>query len=400
MPIDITIPRLGWSMEEGTFIGWLKKDGDFVKTGEPLFTLEGEKAAQDVEAADTGVLRIPADAPPAGTVVQVGAVIGHFLDDNKISDPQPASPKSTEAQVPDEKSQSAVVMSSARIAPIDGKLKTDGNAMSPRARRRATELGVDASQLKGSGRTGRIVEADVEKAAPPAPTAVPAALSTMRRTIARRTSESFATVPHFYLRSEVDATALIELRKQLLPEIESAFGVKLTLTDLLLRAQAVALRDCPFANVIWNNNGLVAINRRDVGLVIGMPEGLMIPILRAVDEGSLGSLAEQRASLIETAKAGKLSSEAMEGGATSLSNLGNSLVDEFTAVLPLPHSTILAVGRAVPRPFSKDGWIGLRTTLKLSLSVDHRVLDGAPAGEYLGRIVELLETPEQLVEGK
>jgi pyruvate dehydrogenase E2 component (dihydrolipoamide acetyltransferase) len=225
-------------------------------------------------------------------------------------------------------------------------------------------------------------------------------MSTMRRTIARRTSESFATVPHFYLKSEADATALIALRTQLLPEIESATGVKLTLSDLLLRAQAMALRDCPFANVIWKENELIALSERDIGLVVGMTGGLLIPILRSVDEGSLGSLAKQRVQLIEKAKAGKLSNDAMEGGATSLSNLGNSQVDEFTAVLPQPHSTILAVGRAAPRPFSKDGWIGIRTTLKLCLSVDHRVLDGGPAAEYLGRIVELLETPQQLVEGK
>lgn len=222
----------------------------------------------------------------------------------------------------------------------------------------------------------------------------------MRRAIARRTSESFATVPHFYLRAEVDATALIELRKQLLPEIEKEAGVKLTLSDLLLRAQARALRDCSFANVVWLEGNLVSMTRRDVGLVIGMPEGLLIPILRSVDEISLASLAKQRAGLVESAKAGELSSEAMAGGATSLSNLGNSQVDEFTAVLPQPHSTILAVGRAAPRPFSSEGWIGVRTTLKLCLSVDHRVLDGGPASEYLGRIIELLETPQQLVESR
>jgi pyruvate dehydrogenase E2 component (dihydrolipoamide acetyltransferase) len=388
-------------MDEGTFVGWLKKDGDTVKAGEALFVLEGEKASQDIEATDSGTLRIPADGPQPGTVVKVGHVIGHFVNGND-GDGKPESPKKPAAQEsPAAPAKEIPVFAPKELAPeVDGHSKREQPAASPRARRRAVELGVNTSEIEGSGRTGRIIEADVERAAASKPAGATAVMSTMRRTIARRTSESFATVPHFYLKSEADATALIALRTQLLPEIESATGVKLTLSDLLLRAQAMALRDCPFANVIWKENELIALSERDIGLVVGMTGGLLIPILRSVDEGSLGSLAKQRVQLIEKAKAGKLSNDAMEGGATSLSNLGNSQVDEFTAVLPQPHSTILAVGRAAPRPFSKDGWIGIRTTLKLCLSVDHRVLDGGPAAEYLGRIVELLETPQQLVEGK
>jgi pyruvate dehydrogenase E2 component (dihydrolipoamide acetyltransferase) len=400
MPLDITIPRLGWSMEEGTFVGWLKKNGETVKAGEPLFTLEGVKASQDIEATDGGLLHIPPHAPQPGAIVKVGDVIGHLLvteegNGNQASSPETAIQKPKNEEAP---TMPIIIPIESKLQ-VDGHVKMDGKAASPRARRRAAELGVDTNQLKGSGYTGRIIEADVEKAASVASSNTTVAVSTMRRTIARRTAESFATVPHFYLRSEVDATALLELRKMLLPEIERASGVKLTLTDLVLRAQALALRECPFANVIWKDNQLVAISRRDIGLVVGMPEGLLIPIVRAADEGTLGSLAKQRFVLTETAKAGKLSSEAMEGGATSLSNLGNSRVDEFTAVLPQPHSSILAVGRAAQRPYSKDGWFGARTTLKLCLSVDHRVLDGGPAADYLGRIIELLETPQQLVEG-
>jgi pyruvate dehydrogenase E2 component (dihydrolipoamide acetyltransferase) len=388
-------------MEEGTFVGWLKKDGEFVKAGEPLFTLEGEKAAQDIEAVDGGILRIPAEAPQPGAIVKVGAIIGHLSDDPKdASISETAQKPAAQASRNIESTAAPIIIAPPQVPlEIDGYLKPNVQAVSPRARRRAAELGVDARSLKGSGRSGRIIEADVQKAAPEKTSAAPAAMSTMRRTIARRTAESFATVPHFYLRSEVDATALLELRRQLLPEIEGALGARLTVTDLLLRAQAMALRDCDFANVIWNENNLVALPRRDVGLVVGLPEGLLIPIVRSADEGSLGALAKQRVSLIEAAKTGKLSNEAMTGGASSLSNLGNGRVDEFTAVLPQPHSSILAVGSAAPRPFAKEGLIGVRTTLRLCLSVDHRVLDGGPAAEYLGRIVEFLETPQQLVEG-
>jgi pyruvate dehydrogenase E2 component (dihydrolipoamide acetyltransferase) len=404
MLIDIIIPRLGWSMEEATFVGWLKTDGQPVRPGEPLFTLESEKASQDIEAADGGILRIPADGPSAGTLVKVGQVIGQFLTDREIRTADAAPHKMAPGLKPEQSEDGHKATPIA--APSNARLQRDvqtgalEKAVSPRARRRAAALGVDTSQLEGSGCTGRIVEADVLKAIKSETAAPKASLSTMRRAIAKRTAESFATVPHFYLHSEVDATALLELRKQLLPEIETKLGVRLTLSDLLLRAQALALRDIPSANVIWREDGVVTFTSCDVGLVVALSDGLIIPILRSIDTVSLAALARQRASLVEAAKAGKLAAEALEGGATSLSNLGNSRVDEFTAVLPMPHSSILAVGRAVPRALPVDGSVRVRTTLKLCLSVDHRVLDGGPAGEYLGRIVDLLEHPQQLAEGK
>ena len=173
-----------------------------------------------------------------------------------------------------------------------------------------------------------------------------------------------------------------------------------TVTDFLLRALALALRDCPFANTIWQDDTIVRLADCDVGLVVGLSDGLLIPIVRRADQGDFAVLSRQRAALVEAARAGKLAAEALQGGASSLSNLGNTRVDEFAAVLPPPHSSILAVGRAASRPFMVDGRIGARTTLKLCLSVDHRVMDGVPAGEFLGRIVEGLEQPLQLLEGK
>jgi pyruvate dehydrogenase E2 component (dihydrolipoamide acetyltransferase) len=214
--------------------------------------------------------------------------------------------------------------------------------------------------------------------------------------IAQRTAESFSRAPHFYLRTEVDATALLELRERLLPDIERATGVRLTLTDLLLRAQALALRDCPPANAIWQGDGIVRFATCDVGLVVGLDEGLRVPIVRGADTGGLTALVRQRASLVEAARAGKLTVEAMQGGATSLSNLGNGSVDEFAAVISPPQSSMLAVGRAAPRPFVVEGQLVVRTTLKLCLSVDHRVMDGGPAAKFLGRVVELIERPVEL----
>ncbi len=397
MPTSITIivPRLGWSMEEATFAGWLKQPGETVKAGDLLFTLENEKASQEVESIDAGILRLPPDAPQVGDVVKVGALLGYLDAEGECDAPDVSSPPSppTKEQNPTPSMETSTVASVAERANVATGARTAHAAISPRARRRAAELGVDGSRLRGSGRAGRVVEADVLAAAKQS---TPSNLSTMRRLIAQRTAESFAAAPHFYLRTEVDVTALQQLRARLLPDIERSTGVRLTLTDLILRAQARALRECPFANAIWENGRITPLADGDVGLVIGLPEGLMIPIVRSVDAAELGALVQQRAALVETARAGKLTNEAMEGGATSLSNLGNSCVDEFSAVLPPPHSSILAVGRATTRPFVVQEQLVMRPTLKLCLSVDHRVMDGGPAAEFLGRIVAGLEQPEIL----
>ncbi len=416
MPLPITVPRLGWSMDEGTFVGWLKKEGESVKAGEPLFTLEGDKASQEIEATDGGILRIPPDAPKAGDTVHVGAVLGYLLAENEHpSPPAPHLPtEGTADKPPREPEASALHPTRQTVPPLPkGEGRGEGKetrrqsttpilgqdrastrlAISPRARRRAAELGLDYRGLKGSGRTGRIVEADVLQAAKGLSGA---GLSPMRRTIAQRTTESFSRAPHFYLRTEVDATALLELRARLLAEVEQATGVRLTLTDLLLRAQALALRDCPHANRIWQDGQVVQLPGCDIGLVVGLNDGLLIPIIRRADAGGLVALVRQRASLVEAARAGKLTAEAMQGGATSLSNLGHTCVDEFAAVIAPPQSSMLAVGRAAPRPFVIDGQIVARSTLRLCLSVDHRVMDGGPAAKFLGLIVELIEHPSAL----
>ena len=395
MAITITVPRLGWSTEEATFVGWLKQPGEAVKAGDPLFTLENEKASQDVESADSGVLRLSPDAPQAGDVVKVGALLGYLDTENEGgaagASSSPEAPR--EEQSPSSPIAASAVTPATEFTSAAAAAHASHPAISPRARRRARELGVDWSRLQGRGRTGRIVEADVLDGAKQA---TPSPLSTMRRLIAQRTAESFATVPHFYLRAEVDVTALLRLRERLLPDIERAAGARLTLTDLMLRAQARALRECPFANCIWQNNHLTRLAAGDVGLVVGLPDGLMIPMVRSADSTTLAALVKQRAALVEAARAGRLADEAMQGAATSLSNLGNTRVDEFSAVIPLPHSSILAVGRAAPRPLVVGGELAVRPTLKLCLSVDHRVMDGAPAAEFLGHIVAALEQPEQL----
>jgi len=413
MPIEITIPRLGWSMDEGNFVGWLKKEGEPVKSGEPLFTLESEKAAQDIEATDSGMLRIPKDAPQPGDVVKVGQCIGYLVAENETVESVATPAQGSYANKEPLNQEVGRVTPCAPLLPANAPTGAHGvtrPTISPRARRRAAELGVDATRLQGSGRTGRIIEADVLKAtasqgtatiASPAPKGAPTStgeVSIMRRNIAERTALSFATIPHFYLRAEVDATELVKLREHLLDVVEKEYGVRVTVTDFLLRAQALALRDFPAANSVWQENSIVRYANADVGLVVGLPDGLLIPVIRAAQTLSLVQLAQERARLIEAARAGRFNAEMLAGGATSLSNLGTTRTDEFAAVIAPHQSSMLAVGRAAPRPDVVGGRLEVRTTIWLCLSVDHRVMDGGPAAEFLGRIVELLEAPKALAD--
>ncbi len=259
------------------------------------------------------------------------------------------------------------------------------------------QLAVNPQQVPGSGPNRRIVEADVKTAAARGSTAAArsfAGASFMRRSIAEKTALSFSTTPHFYLRAEADLTALMELKDQITPDIERSAGVKLTLTDFLLRAMARTLAKFPCANCIWQNQTLVKLPTVDLGLVVSLPDGLLVPIVRQTDKLTLSELAKCRAELTAAARAGKLSAADTKGGAMSLSNLGNRAVDEFAPVIAPPQSSMLACGRAAPRPFVVQNQLAIRTTLRLCLAVDHRVLDGAPAAEVLGCIVYFLEHPE------
>ncbi len=401
-------------MDEGVFLDWLKKDGDPVKSGEPLFALESDKAAFDVEATDSGILHISKNAPQAGSVVQVGLRIGWLVAEGGAleSDAPPIqelSPQQKPIGVASPGIGSFVPVASSSPAKDQPPAIAATPVISPRARRRAAELGVDPTRLKGSGCTGRIIEADVLKAAAslgtaakdfpiiePAPAFI-RQVSIMRRSIAERTSLSFSTIPHFYLRAEADVTDLVKMREQQLEGMQKKYGVKITVTDFILRAQALALRDFPSANAVWQENGIERYADVDVGVVVGLPDGLLIPVIRAAQSLSLGKLAKERARLVDAVRTGCFNAEMLVRGASSLSNLGATRIDEFAAIIAPHQSSMLAVGRAALRPYIVDGRLEIRTTIRLCLSVDHRVLDGGPAAEFLGRIVELLESPIALI---
>ncbi len=272
----------------------------------------------------------------------------------------------------------------------------NGTAISPRALRAAKRLGIDPGAVRGSGPSGRVLEADILQSNQHA-TGTPA-VSSMRKAIAKLTSESFATVPHFYLRAELDASNLVALRGRLVGQVRQETGVKLTITDFILRAMAMALHACPQANAIWQNDTLVTLTERNIGLVVGLAEGLLIPVFPESDLRTLTGLASKRTQLVDAARAGKMPADAMtRRAACSLSNLGASRVDEFAAIIPPPQSSILAVGRIAERPFVVDGQLAVRSTMKLCLSIDHRVMDGTVGAEFLGKIVDLLEKPDSLL---
>jgi pyruvate dehydrogenase E2 component (dihydrolipoamide acetyltransferase) len=254
-------------------------------------------------------------------------------------------------------------------------------------------LGIDPRCIQGSGPSGRILETDVLHH-PPASSAIAGQvreLSPRRRAIARSTAAARAEVPHFHLRCEIDAGRLVEARRQLLDVAVGA--VRPSLTDFLLRALALALRDCPFANIIWNNGEFLVLAAPVVGLVVSLADGLLIPTIGEADRLDWPGLAGHRAALVTAARSGRLDGAATQPSATSLNNLGHSCVDELTPILTPPQSTMLAVGRLASRPFIVDGQLCARPTLRLTLAVDHRVLDGEPAARFLGRIVHHLERP-------
>lgn len=275
--------------------------------------------------------------------------------------------------------------------------------VSPRARRTAQKLGLDIAAISGSGFNGRIVEADVLRTTGPrrpvvAPLSVPTGkmqtfeVSAMRMAVARRTTESFSTVPHFYVRAEADVTALLDTRRQLLEPIEKEYNVRITLTDFVIYAQALALRDHPLANRIWQNDKILQFPACNIGILVSLDDGLLIPVVAQADQLGLVGLASKRAQLVAAARAGKMPAD-NQTCPTAVSNLGTTRVDDFIAIIPPPQSSVLAIGHAAPRPYVVEGQLAVRQTMHLCLSIDHRVLDGMIAGNYLGRVVELLENP-------
>jgi pyruvate dehydrogenase E2 component (dihydrolipoamide acetyltransferase) len=398
MAFSVIVPRLGWTMEEGVFVEWLKHEGEPVRAGEMLFVLESEKAAQEIEALEGGVLRIHPDAPRPGTTVAVGTVLGCLV---APGEPAPwevsgaAAPLAPNAE-PAASPPPAPVRTAARSAvvrPADGRSRP---AISPRARRLAAELGVDWSALTGSGRTGRIRERDIRTAAaaaprPTSPRILP--LTPMRKTIAERMVAGARATAPVTLTTKVDATNLVNLRDQFEEASSAEDALVPSYTDLMIKLAAEALRQHPQVNACWSDEGIVLSEAVHVAIAVDTEAGLLAPVLRDVQALTLRQVAAGARALIEQARARRLAPEQLQGGTFTITNLGMHGIDAFTPILNLPQCAILGMGRIVREPACRGRRIVPRARMVLSMTFDHRALDGGPAARFLDALRRHAEQP-------
>ncbi|MEN9572350.1 MAG: Dihydrolipoyllysine-residue succinyltransferase component of 2-oxoglutarate dehydrogenase complex [Verrucomicrobiota bacterium] len=395
MPINITLPRLGWSMEEGKFLAWLKKDGDYIKEGDPLFTLESDKAAQEVEAIVSGLLHIAPNGPNPGDVIKVGHVLGYLLAEGEAmpvatAPTVPTAPLHVETTIP-----ISDPIPEPIVKPITKPMPEETPA-SPRARRAAKEHRVDLATLTPTGNGGRIRERDILAAATSTSTSgmkqVP--LTPMRRTIAARLMHSRQTTVPVTITARCDATALLAFRQEL-KSLSSLLQHSIpTINDILVKLAAAALREHPMLAATWAEDHLLLPESIHLGIAVDTEAGLLVPVIRDVGTSTLTQIAAQSHKLISAARAGQLAAADMQGGCFTLSNLGSLGVEAFTPVINPPESAILGIGAIVREAVPlDDGTFIARDRLTLSLTFDHRVNDGAAAARFLQTLRHLIEHP-------
>ena len=421
MPIEILMPALSPTMEEGTLSKWLVKEGDTVSSGDLLAEIETDKATMEFEAVDEGVIgKIMVAEGTEG--VKVNAVIAVLLEDGESAgdiSASAAAPAAAPAPVAQAAAPAVVAPTPAPAAPA----AKDGNRVfaSPLARRIAADKGVDLTTMTGSGPRGRIVKADVEGASA-APAAVSAAAPTaaamptsasadavakmyadreyteiplngMRKVIAARLTEAKQTVPHFYLRRDINLDALLSFRGELNKQL-AARDVKLSINDFIIKACALALQSVPDANAVWAGDRVFNLKPSDVAVAVAIEGGLFTPVLKDAEVKSLSTLSAEMKDLATRAKDRKLAPHEYQGGSFAISNLGMFGIDNFDAVINPPHGAILAVGAGKKKAIvGPDGDLMVATVMSVTLSVDHRVIDGALGALLLNAIVDNLENP-------
>jgi pyruvate dehydrogenase E2 component (dihydrolipoamide acetyltransferase) len=393
MPTEVKLPRLGQGMESGTIVKWLKSEGEAVEKGEPLYELDTDKVTQEVEAEASGVLLKIAISEGE---VEVGRTIG-FIGTQGEAVPENGA-RDTSSQAGDESAHvrepTPSTATPVREPPpaVNGRIKA-----SPLARRIARERGIDLSGIRGTGPDGRIVAEDVERAeaAPAAPVTAPVGevesrpLSNVRKTIARRLTHAW-TVPVFQLTVDVDMTRANELvrkQRELHPD------VRITITDVLTKVCAQALMRHRDMNVQFAEDSLLVFPSADVGIAVAAPQGLVVPVVKGAERLTIAQIAEVRADLVGRARDAKLRTEDLEGGTFTISNLGMYDVDQFIAVLNPPQASILAVGATRDRVVPRDGELLVLPLMTMTITCDHRAVDGATGAEFLNTIKAFLEDP-------
>ncbi len=422
MPINIMMPALSPTMEEGTLAKWLVKEGDTVASGDVMAEIETDKATMEFEAVDEGVIgKIVVAEGTEG--VKVNAVIAVLLEDGEDASAISDAPVAAPAAVKTEEVVAEVTPTAAPApkAPV----ANDGARVfaSPLARRIAADKGLDLANVKGSGPKGRIVKADVENATVASAAATPSTsasaapvmaqsadaetvkkmyadreyeevkLDGMRKIIAARLTEAKQTVPHFYLRRDIQLDALLEFRAKLNKSLE-AKGVKISVNDFIIKASALALQDVPDCNAVWAGDRILKLAPSDVAVAVAIEGGLFTPVLRDSHLKTLSALSAEMKDLAARAKARKLMPEEYQGGSFAISNLGMMGIDNFDAVINPPQASILAVGAGAKKPVvNADGELAVATVMSVTLSVDHRVIDGALGATFLAAIKGYLEEP-------
>ena len=428
MPIEILMPALSPTMEEGTLAKWLVKEGDTVSSGDIMAEIETDKATMEFEAVDEGTIgKIVIAEGTEG--VKVNDVIAVLLEDGESADdigttPAPkAEPAAAPAQAP------PAASSDKGATPAPAAPAKDGNRIfaTPLARRIAADKGIDLADIKGSAPHGRIVKADVESAQPGAKPAAAAAsaakaapagasmaagpstdvvlktyegrpfeevsLDGMRKTIASRLTEAKQSVPHFYLRRDIHLDALMKFRSQLNKQLEPR-GVKLSVNDFIIKACALALQQVPDANAVWAGDRTLKFKHSDVAVAVAIEGGLFTPVLRDAEMKSLSALSSEMKDLATRARDRKLAPHEFQGGSFAISNLGMFGIDNFDAIINPPHAAILAVGAGTKKPIiGEDGEVKVGIVMSTTLSVDHRVIDGALGADLLNAIKDNLENP-------
>jgi pyruvate dehydrogenase E2 component (dihydrolipoamide acetyltransferase) len=458
MPFEVVMPRLGWSMETGRLVEWFKQDGEYVEAGENLLAVEGEKAIQEVEALESGYLRIPPDSPPVGEEIPVGTLLAYLVQPDEAApfETETSStsfaPKDTAPRGPEPvlTKTTAISLGSPSAAPLPAK-RSRRPAISPRARRVATELGIDWTKLKGSGRTGRIVERDVrqaaqvaeqeiqikvspvarrlaaeadldlaelaaqkpglriqredveaaiaarEVAAGPSPAIRTAGearpITQIRRVIAQRMVEGVHTTAPVTLNTEADATELVTLREQLKATLALRDKVVPSYNDLIIKLTGVVLQEHPLLNSFWDEADIFIPADIHIALAVDTEAGLLAPVIRNVPAKSLQQIALESRSLAERARAHQIETDELQGGTFTITNLGVYGIDAFTPIINLPQCAILGVGRIISKPAVWHNQVVPRHMMALSLTFDHRVVDGGPAARFLNTIREYVEQP-------
>jgi pyruvate dehydrogenase E2 component (dihydrolipoamide acetyltransferase) len=426
MSIDILMPALSPTMEEGTLAKWHVKVGDTVKAGDVIAEIETDKATMEVEAVDEGV--VEAILVEAGTEnVKVNALIAKLAGEGESPAPAPVATPAAEAP------KAAAQPAAAAVATAPAPVAADGSRVfaSPLARRLAQAAGLDLKTVKGSGPHGRVVKADVENAAKGGPVAAPAAkaapaaaaapapaaprqvlsleqmgipagsydlvpLDGMRKTIARRLTDSFRDVPHFPLTIDLEIDALLAARGKI-NSLLGDQGVKVSVNDIIIKAVAVALKRVPEANASYTPEGIAMHKHADIAVAVAIDGGLITPIVRAAETKGLAQISAEVKDLAARAKAKKLKPEEFQGGTFSVSNLGMFGIKAFASIINEPQGAIMSVGAGEQRPVVKNGQLAVATVMTVTLTCDHRVVDGAIGAKFLAAFKPLIEEPLTLI---